>query len=81
MCVDTYPRFPPLRHGSCATSLAVCRYALGPWDMFKACAHREWILMRRHSFHLPLQALPCPLPTLPTRPTAEHALADTCGLC
>ncbi|CAK0759197.1 hypothetical protein CVIRNUC_002679 [Coccomyxa viridis] len=26
------------------------RYALGPWDMFKACAHREWILMRRHSF-------------------------------
>ena len=27
-----------------------CRYALGAWDMFKACAHRELILMKRHSF-------------------------------
>ena len=26
------------------------RYALGPWDMFKACAHRELVLMKRHSF-------------------------------
>lgn len=26
------------------------RYALGAWDMFKACAHRELILMKRHSF-------------------------------
>lgn len=34
--------------------------------------------------HLPLQVLPCPLPTLPTKPTrhiAKHAPADTCGLC
>ena len=26
------------------------RYALGAWDMFEACAHRELILMKRHSF-------------------------------
>ena len=26
------------------------RHALGAWEMFKACAHREVILMKRHSF-------------------------------
>ncbi|CAK0784035.1 hypothetical protein CVIRNUC_007238 [Coccomyxa viridis] len=26
------------------------KHALGAWEMFKACAHREVILMKRHSF-------------------------------
>ena len=26
------------------------RHALAAWEMFKACAHREVILMKRHSF-------------------------------
>lgn len=28
----------------------MCRYALGAWDMFMACFHRDWLLMKRHSF-------------------------------
>lgn len=78
-------RLPRIELGSCANPSAMCRYALGPWDMFKACAHREWILMRRHSFTYLFRCcfslLPCALPTQHTRHTAKHAPADTRGLC
>ena len=50
------------------TVSAMCRYALGPWDMFKACAHREWILMRRHSFTYLFRRCPAPCPHSPPGP-------------
>ena len=49
------PRYAHTLHqhqqkGQAECGLLLRRYALGAWDMFKASAHRELILMKRHSF-------------------------------